>query len=520
MGRQRFVFGPFVFDAGRGSLSSDGVPIAVGQKQLAVLNALLKAGGQIVTKSELMDAAWPGTVVEESNLSVQIAALRKLLGRTREGTDWIVTLPRVGYRFAAVVTIDEGPTLRPIASEARVAGEKPSIAVLPFANLSGDPRQEYFADGITEDIIGALSRFRWFFVISRNSSFVFKGKAVDVKDIAGELDVRYVLEGTMRKSGRRIRIAARLIDASSAHQLWTDRYDVELGDVFDVQDRIAQQVAGAIEPELLKTESAIAAKRRHAGDANARDIVYQGAWFFHQVTRATHVRARELFRKAQELDPDLPEANLWLARVNAGLVAYGWSDDAPGDLGEGIEAALHAIQIDEKNPYSHYSLAIVSVYADELEQAVRAAEKARELSPSFALGSLVLGMARLFSGSASEAIEPLEYGLRLNPYDPQNFVWYNVLALACLFAGDARKARESALQALKVRPTWRTTLETLACCCAELGEANAARACVQQFVRLDKPPGDVFGPLKRRNPEWSGQLAALLSSAGLPESTM
>ena len=520
MGRQRFVFGRFAFDARRASLSSDGVPIAVGQKQLAVLHALLKAGGQIVTKSELMDAAWPGAVVEESNLSVQIAALRKLLGRTREGRDWIVTVSRVGYRFAGAVTIDEEARSPLIPLQARVAGEKPSIAVLPFANLSDDSKQEYFADGITEDIIGALSRFRWFFVISRNSSFVFKGKAVDVKEIAAELDVRYALEGSVRKSGRRIRIAAQLIDASSAHQLWADRYDVELGDVFAVQDRIAQQVAGAIEPELLKTESAIAAKRRHAGDANARDVVYQGTWFFHQVTRATHLRARELFRKAQELDPDLPEANLWLARVNAGLVAYGWSDNAQGDLREGIDAALRAIQVDEKNPYAHYGLAIVSVYADELEQAVRAAEKARELSPSFALGNLVLGMARLFSGFASEAIEPLEYGLRLNPYDPQNFVWYNVLALAYLFAQDACKARESALRALKVRPTWRPTLETLACCHAQLGDANAARACVQQLVRLDKPPGDVFGPLKCRNPEWSGQLTALLSSVGLRESTM
>jgi tetratricopeptide (TPR) repeat protein len=160
------------------------------------------------------------------------------------------------------------------------------------------------------------------------------------------------------------------------------------------------------------------------------------------------------------------------------------------------------------------------VYADELEQAVRAAERARELSPSFALGNLVLGMARVFSGFASEAIEPLEYGLRLNPYDPQNFVWYNVLALAYLFAQDACKARESALRALQVRPTWRPTLETLACCHAQLGDANAARACVQQLVRLDKPPGDVFGPLKCRNPEWSRQLTALLSSAGLGESTM
>ena len=148
---------------------------------------------------------------------------------------------------------------------------------------------------------------------------------------------------------------------------------------------------------------------------NARDLVYQGTWYFHHVTRATHLRARELFRQACELDPELPEAKLWLARVNAGLVAYAWSDDEDYDLREGIDAAIGSVQIDEKSPYAHYSLAIISVYAGALHQAILAAEKALELSPSFALGHLVLGMAHLFSGAAAEAIKPLEHGLRLNP---------------------------------------------------------------------------------------------------------
>jgi TolB-like protein/Flp pilus assembly protein TadD len=514
---QRFMFGRFVFDAGRATLFCDGTPIAVGHRGLAVLHALLKANGQVVTKAELMDAAWPGAVVEESNLSVQIAALRKLLGRAPDGTEWIATMPRIGYRFAAAATLDESARRRPAPLEPPDPGLKPSVAVLPFANLSGDPEQEYFADGITEDIIIALSRFRWFFVIARNSSFVFKGRAIDVKEVARELDVRYVLEGSVRKSGRQVRISAQLIDAGSAHQLWADHYDVDLGDIFAVQDRIAEQVAGAIEPELLKTESALAAKRRRAGNVNAWDIVLQGTWFFHQVTRATHLRARELFRQARELDPELPEANLWLARVSAGLVAYGWSDNEENDLREGVDAALRAVQIDERNPYAHYGLAIISAYSGALDQALRAAEKALELSPSFALGHLVLGMARLFSGGASEAIKPLEHGLRLNPYDPQNFVWYNVLALAHLFATDAHKARESAVRALKVRPNWRPTLETLACCHALLGDLHAARVCVEQIVTLDKPPGDVFSPLRRRNPRWAEELATLLRKAGMRE---
>jgi TolB-like protein len=515
MARQRFLFGDFAFDAGRSVLLRDGAPLAAGQRALAVLHALLKANGEVVTKAELIDRAWPGTVVEESNLSVQIAALRKLLGSAPGGAEWIGTVPRIGYRFAGAVTREEQPSARPATIEPADASRKPSISVLPFANLGGDPDQEYFADGITEEIIVALSRYRWFFVISRNSCFVFKGKAVDVKDVARELGVRYVLEGSVRRSDRTVRISARLVDAASAHQLWAEQRDVALGDVLEAQDRIAAQVAGAIEPELLKSESALAAKRRRAGNVNAWDLVLQGAWYFHHVTRSSHLRARELFRQARELDPELPEANLWLARVSAGIVAYGWSEDEEHDLREGVRAALDAVQSDERNPYAHYGLAIVSVYAGALQQAIRAAEKALELSPSFALGHLVLGMAQLFSGAALEAIEPLQQGLRLNPYDPQNFVWYNLLALGQLLAGRVREARESAVRALKVRPNWRPTLETLARCHVAVGDLPAARACVDQIEGLEKPPSDVLEPLRRRNPGWTDELAALLRSAGM-----
>jgi TolB-like protein/Tfp pilus assembly protein PilF len=514
---QRLMFGRFVLDARRTTLFRSGTPIAVGVRGIALLHALLKANGQVLTKAELMDAAWPSVVVEESNLSVQIAALRKLLGPAPDGTEWIATVPRIGYRFTGAVAVDESGRCRPTPTEPPDSGLRPSVAVLPFDNLSNDTEQEYFADGITEDIILAISRFRWFFVIARNSSFMFKARDIDVKEVARKLDARYVLEGSVRKSGRQVRITAQLIDAGSAHQLWADRYDFDLGEIFAVQDRIAEQVAGAIEPELLKTESTLAAKRRRAGNVNAWDIVLQGTWFFHQVTRVAHIRARELFRQALELDPELPEANLWLARVNAGLVAYGWSDHEEDDLCEGVEAALRAVQIDGRNPYAHYALAIISVYSGALDRAIRAAEKALELSPSFALGHLVLGMARLSSGSAAEAIKPLEHGLHLNPYDPQNFVWYNVLALAHLFAGDPHNARETAAQALKVRPNWRPTLETLACCDALLGDLQAARVCVVQLAMLDKPEGDVFGPLRRQNPRWAEELAALLRKAGMRE---
>lgn len=201
----RHSFGPFVLDAGRGLLQRDGKSVAIGQRGRALLEALLDAEGGTVTKADLMDRAWPGTIVEEGNLTVQIAALRKSLGTAPDGQEWIATVPRQGYRL-----------IRP-ASAAReadaVLSAKPALAVLPFANLSGDPDQDWFADGVVEDIITALSRFRSFAAIARNSSFVYKGRAVDIRQVAKELGVRYVLEGSVRRAGDRLRITAQLVEA-------------------------------------------------------------------------------------------------------------------------------------------------------------------------------------------------------------------------------------------------------------------------------------------------------------------
>src|SRR5215813_13187827 len=502
----KIAFGSFVLDVDRGTLVREGRPIALSSRGLQLLLTLLRAPGQVLSKADLMRAAWSDAAVEESNLSVQIAALRKQLGPSPDGGDWIATIPRVGYRFVGGVAAQPGTDG---GNAPRTEGEpRPSIAVLPFINLGGDREQEYLADGITEDIITALTRFRWFFVIARNSSFAYKDKSLDVKQVARELGVRYLLEGSLRKSGERVRISAQLVDATSGSHIWAERYDLELTEVFAIQDEIAERVAGAIEPELLETEGA-QATARHTDNITAWDLVRRGTWHFHQVTRENHLKARELFRQASKLDPELPEAHLWLGRVSAGVVAYGWSDNPAADLQEGMEAALKAVQLDERNPYAHYALAIVSVYADRFEQSISATRRAIEISPSFALGHVVLGMALLFDGRASEAIAPLEYGLRLSPYDPQNFVWFNMLALARLFSGRAEAGLEAAARALQVRPNWWTSLEVLVCCYAALGKWDEARRCAQQMASV-RQSGDVLAPLKAHNPAWTEQMTSAL----------
>ena len=505
------AFGAFVLDVERGTLARDGNPVALGHKSLLLLQAFLRKPGQVLGKGDLMDAAWGDTAVEESNLSVQIAALRKVLGPAPDGGDWITTVPRVGYRFSGELDARQRRADPPAAS-AQPDEHRPSIAVLPFSNRTGDPGLEYLVDGLTEDIITALMRFRWF-VIARSGSFAYKGTSADMTRIAHDFGVRYLLEGSVREAKPRLRISARLVDVQSGNHLWAERYDLEMTEVFALQDEIAERVAGAIEPELLKSESARAVAR-HTGNMTAWDLVRQGTWHFHQVKREGHLRARELFRQACALDPELPEAHLWLARVSAGIVAYGWSSDTTHDIREGLEAGRKAIKLDDRNPYSHYSLAIMGAYSGVPDQAIPAAEEAVALSPSFALGHLVLGMAHLFCGHAPPAIGALERGLRLNPHDPQNFVWFALLAWAQLFEGKAEDALLSATKAAKVRPDWRPALETLASCYAALGRLEEARRCVEQMRTLAVPAGDVLAPVKRRSPERRDQMADLLRRAG------
>jgi TolB-like protein len=265
-----FLFGEFRLDRAGGGLfrlDADGVfvPVAIGSRALEILGALVERRGDIVPKEEIIGAGWPRTVVAEGNLFVQIAALRRILDAVQPGQSCIQTVIGRGYRFVAPVTRVEPASLRISSStspnrdggpetenerraslaEALPTSDRPSIAVLPFANLSGDPEQEYFADGMVEEIITALSRIRWLFVLARNSSFTYKGQAIDVKRVGRELGVRYVLEGSVRKAGNRVRIAGQLIEAQTGAHLWADRFDGSLEHVFDLQDKVASSVAGS-----------------------------------------------------------------------------------------------------------------------------------------------------------------------------------------------------------------------------------------------------------------------------------
>jgi TolB-like protein len=253
-----YEFGPFRLDLTAGILFRSAEPVAVGQRAVALLRVLLEGAGLPISKDVLIENAWPGLAIEESNLSVQIGALRRVFAEEIHGKNWIETLPRRGYRYVgpAITEVDSGGA---VASEAQLEPrlalpDKPSLAVLPFTNLSRDPEQEYFADGMVEDIITGLSRIKWLFVIARNSSFTYKGQPVSVNRVGRELGVRYVLEGSVRKVARRVRITGQLVEAETGAHIWAERYDHSLNDIFALQDEIALNVVGAIQPSLREAD--------------------------------------------------------------------------------------------------------------------------------------------------------------------------------------------------------------------------------------------------------------------------
>ena len=311
-----YILGPFRLDAEAAILFRSGQPTTLGPRAVALLCALVERPGAPVSKEALLRAGWGGRAVEESNLAVQIAALRRALGEAPGGEAWIETLPRRGYRYVGPVDVEV-----PVASVARsvpptadvpelALPNQPSIAVLPFQNMTGDATQEYFADGVVEEITTALSRFRSLFVIARNSSFTYKARSVDVKQVGRELGVRYVLEGSVRKAGDRLRITGQLIDASTGAHLWADRFDGSLEDVFDLQDRVAASVAGAIAPRLEQAEIE-RVKRKPTDSLDAYDYYLRGMASYHRppfANRDAISEALRLFGRAIDLDPECATA--------------------------------------------------------------------------------------------------------------------------------------------------------------------------------------------------------------------
>jgi adenylate cyclase len=303
-------------------------------------------------------------------------------------------------------------------------------------------------------------------------------------------------------SGSRVRVLVQLADGETGGALWAERYDRELGDIFQLQDEIAAEVAAAVEPELLQKEGQKVADRS-AQDVTVWDLVRRGMWEFHKFTPQGHLAAREIFRKAIEMAPDAAEGYIWFSRASGGLAAYGWVDDPEETLQEAVAAALRAAQLDKKNPYAHYAVAVSHTFSGLFDAALRAAERAVTLSPSFALGYCFMGATQLMLGRPQQAVEALERGLRLSPFDPQHFTFFMFLALAHYFAGEPEKGLSAAHRALELRPHWVPALKAVALCCHALGNHRQAALALAEVNASTDTKADLLRFVVKFNPVWA-----------------
>ena len=403
-------FGSYAFDAGHRVLTRNGTLVALGQKSLALLETLLAAEGKSVSKDDLLQAVWGTTVIEESNLTVQIAALRKALGSKRDGREWIATVQRFGYQFAG----DDAPT-----PEARASI---SLAVLPFSNLSADPEQKYFADGLAEDLITSLSKVPGLTVIARHSSFAYRDKTADTREIAKTLGARFLVDGSVRRAGERVRINAHVTDAEKGGHIWTDKFDGELKDVFELQDEVVAKIVKALSTNLPLPKTA----RQHTPSIEAYDLFVQGR-LFTQSTPEGNRAARPLLERACALDPDFAEAHGWLAQNLVFEWLYCYGDD------ERLRAhtlAEKAVSLDPDNADAQIALAYMYIFSSkDLGKSEEHIRLALQANPNHADSWLTYSDWHVFSGDADQAMKYMDKAFQLNPLPHAIYYWSKSLAL-------------------------------------------------------------------------------------------
>jgi TolB-like protein len=483
----QFLFGEHVLDVDRRELRRGSATIAVEPQVFDLLVYLVENRDRVVSKDDLIASVWSGRIVSDSTLTSRINAARRALGDSGEGQHLIRTIARKGVRFVGAVRDDR--SLAPAAMEGRgepaklalPLPDRPAIAVLPFTNMSGDPEQEYFSDGISEDIITALSKLRWFFVIARNSSFMYKGKAVHLKQIGAELGVGYVLEGSVRKSGDRVRVTAQLNDVATGSHLWAERYDRDLADVFAVQDEITQSIVAAIEPQLYAAED-FRAKRKPPDSLDAWDLVMRALSHYWRVTRQDNLVAQALLEKATAIDPSYGQALGLLAASHMFCAHMGWADvEAAAPIAE--RAALAAIRADSEDPWAHFALGFVYLYARRFEDSLAESELALRLNPNFAQAQGYLGLTLAYCGRWEEGLEAAQRALRLSPRDPFSAVLHGIAAYAQFLGRRYDEAMRLSREALRLRNDFVGAHRVLTASAGMAGEVEVAKAALQELRR-------------------------------------
>jgi TolB-like protein len=480
-----------VLDPDVRELSCGGRVISVEPQVFDLLVHLLENRDRVVSKDDLIDKIWGGRIVSDSTLTSRINAARRAIGDNGAEQALIRTVPRKGVRFVGPVVTKpqgadaehDGAPASPLRASAPALPlpDRPAIAVLPFTNMSGDREQEYFSDGISEDIITALSRLRWLFVIARNSSFIYKGRSVHLGLIAQELGVRYVVEGSVRRSGDRVRISVQLNDVSTGSHIWAERYDRDLSDVFALQDEITESIVAAIEPQLYVAEN-FRAQRKPPGSLDAWDLVVRALSHFWRVTRQDNVVAQALLEKAIAIDPHYGQALGVLATSHVFGAHMGWADmRSVVPIAE--RAALAAVEADAEDAWTHHGLAYTSLCARRFDDAVAEFELALRLNPNFSLAQAFYGAALCYSGRWEEGDMAVRRALRLSPRDPSSTLYFGIAAYAQFIGRNYDEAIRLARESLRQRSDFVGAHRVLTAAAGMAGYDEVASAALQELCR-------------------------------------
>ncbi len=448
-------------DTDRRELHRGADVVTIAPQVFDLLDYLIRNRERVVSKDDLINAIWDGRIVSDGALTTRLNVARCAIGDSGEEQRLIKTLPRKGFRFVATVREAQGPTGAKVADNpaeppkpSLKLPDKPSIAVLPFANLSSDPEQEYFADGVVEDITMALSRFHWLFVIARNSSFTYKGRAVDVKQVGRELGVRYVLEGSVRKAGNHIRIAGQLIDAETGAHLWADHFEGALQDMFDLQDHVTASVVGAITPKV-QVEEIKRATRKPTENLDAYDYYLRGLVKIRRMTADANREALQLFCKAIELDRGLACAYGMAAYSIVVRKARGWMIGPVEESAEAMRLARKAVHLGGDDPValSMGGYAFASI-AREFDDAAAFMDRGLALNPNAAQIWTLSGWLRVWRGEPDLALDHPAHAMRLSPFDPLMYGIHGAMAYAHFLASRYDIASSYAEKAMRDNPTF------------------------------------------------------------------
>jgi TolB-like protein len=515
-------FGDCILDPDLRQLTRPSGAVSIGPQVFDLLLFLVENRARVVSKDDLLEAVWRGRIVSESTITSHINAARTAIGDNGQDQKFIRTMARKGFRFVGDV-VEAASDSAAGATGARSARaltlpDKPSIAVLPFVNLSGDAEQDYFADGTVEDIITALSHIRWLFVIARNSSFAYKGRTGDVTQIGRELGVRYVLEGSVRKAANRVRITGQLVDAETGGHLWAERYEGALDDIFELQDRITESVVGAIAHELERAEIE-RAKRKPTESLDAYDHFLRGMANFHVGTEASVDRALACFREAIARDGEYASAygmaawSLFWRRIN------GWTVDYEKETAEGVRLARSAVDLGRNDAVAltrgGHALAH---FTRDFDAGIDFVDKALVLNPNLAAAWFLGGFLRIWRGEAEEAIKRFEHAMRLSPLDSEMFRMQTGVAMAHLMARRFDVACAWAEKAFR-NTQFVLAATAIAASCALAGRADDAQRAMRDVRRLapDLRIANLDAWLHFQHDEDAALFAGGLRKAGLPD---